>query len=214
MTADFFHLGNGRFRGVSKSLKKSWHFFQGPVTRSVQPRTLDVGNITKMSIIIENQGFLKGFGIFKDLPGSHETVTTDGPPRSDSGLFPPRKRAFPRRFEMFEIKFAFFQGPVTRSVQPRTADVGNITKISIISENQGFLMKFDIFKDLPGSHETVITDGAPRSVSGLFSHRKRAFPRRFEMFEIKFAFLSRSCDPFGSAENLRCWQDHQNVENH
>ena len=100
-----FSLGNERFRGVWKSLKKIIQYFQHYLVGLVSSRSLDVVTISKMLKIVENQGFWWIFKISWNLLVRSRRAC---PSRVAQDSFFPRKRTFQRRLKMFEIKFLLF----------------------------------------------------------------------------------------------------------
>ena len=110
VSAGLFPLGNERFRGVSEMLEFIFHFFQGPVTSTVQPRPLDVANIANIPYFnVQYKQISKKTRIFEiseDSIDLHETIIMDRPLQSVSGHFPSRKRSFPGCSERFGHNFS------------------------------------------------------------------------------------------------------------
>ena len=73
-------------------------------------------------------------------------------------------------------------------------------------------MIFHDFWKFPKFNSTTNTGRPPPMVTGVFTARKRAFPRRFKTFEQYFEHLLGFGGRYRVAETTRSHQIHQNVE--
>ena len=153
-----------------------------------------------MKIIENHQKFTK----------FNNPTNTGRPPQMVRGVFPARKRAFPRRFEMFEQYFQHFPGfgsqyrvvETTRSHQ-NDENVGNWWKSWI----------FKIFNDFMKLTDPITAGGPRQMVRGVCPAPKRAFPRRLKKFGKYFQYFSGFGDRYivvkvhrSQSESRKLWK--------
>ena len=122
-------------------------------------------------------------------------------------VFPSRKRAFPRRCEMFEQYFQHFPGFGGRyRVVETTRSHQNDENV----ENWWKSWIFKIFRDFMKLTDPITAGGPPQMVREVFPVRKRAFPKCLKKFGKYFQHFSGFAARYRVVEVHR---SHQNDEN-
>ena len=88
-----------------------------------------------------------------------------------------------------------------------------VQKLSLNNENYRKSSKIMIFHDFWKFTKSNDPTNTGRTTRGVFPARKRAFPRRFEMFEQYFQHFPGFGGRYRVVETTRSHQNDENVEN-